>query len=73
MRVAFGEERPAIELRQVLLDHATPQVGDLDLVDAVAESALEAVAVKQREEELEVLFLAVVPFRPVPRVFSTAA
>ena len=57
---ALGEERPAVELEQVLLHHAAHQVGDLDLVHAVAELALEAVAVEQRQEELEVLFLAVV-------------
>ena len=57
---AFGEQGPAVELEQVLLHHAPHQVGDVDLVDAVAEAALKAVAVEQGEEELEVLFLAVV-------------
>jgi hypothetical protein len=57
---ALREERPAVELEQALLDHAAHEVGGLDLVDAVAEPALEAVAVEQGEEELEVFFLAVV-------------
>ena len=57
---ALGEERPAVELEQVLLHHAAHQVGDLDLVRAIAKFALEAVAVEQCHEELEVLFLAVV-------------
>ena len=51
--------RPS-NLSRFSFDHAAHQVGDVDLVDAVAEAALEAVAVEQGEEELEVLFLAVV-------------
>ena len=57
---ALGEERRGVELEQVLLDHPAHQVRDVRRVDAVAEAALEAVAVEQRHEELEVLFLAVV-------------
>ena len=57
---AFGKQGPAVELEQALLHHAPHQVGDVDLVDAVAEAAFEAVAVEQGEEELEVLLLAVV-------------
>ncbi len=55
-----GKSGRAVELEQVLLHHAAHQVGHVDLVHAVAELALEAVAVEQRQEELEVLFLAVV-------------
>ena len=57
---ALGEERRAVELDQLLLHHAAHEVGGIDLVDAVAELAVEAVGVEQRQEELEVLFLAVV-------------
>ena len=57
---ALGEQRRAVELDEALLDHATHQVHHVDLVHAVAEAALEAVAVEQCEEELEVLLLAVV-------------
>ena len=55
-----GKSGVRVELEQVLLDHAAHQVGDVGRVHAVAEPALEAVAVEQRHEELEVLFLAVV-------------
>ena len=54
------KQRLAVELEQPLLDHAPHQVRDVGRVDAVAEAALEAVAVEQGEEELEVLLLAVV-------------
>src|SRR6185437_13129684 len=54
------EERPAIKLEQPLLHHSAHEVRDLHLVHTVAEAPLEAIAVEQREEELEVLFLAVV-------------
>ena len=57
---ALGEQRRAVELEQVLLDHPAHQVRDVRDVDAVAEAALEAVAIEQGHEELEVLFLAVV-------------
>ena len=57
---AFGEQGAAVELEELFLDHAAHEVGDVDLVDAVAEAALEAVAIQQGEEELEVGFLAVV-------------
>jgi hypothetical protein len=33
----LGEERPAVELEQVLPHHAAHEIGDLDLVHAVAE------------------------------------
>ena len=54
------KQRLAVELQQPLLDHAPHQVRDVGRVDPVAEAALEAVAVEQGEEELEVLLLAVV-------------
>jgi hypothetical protein len=57
---ALGEERRAVELEQALLDHPAHQVRDIGGVHAVAELALEAVAVEQRHEELEVFLLAVV-------------
>ena len=57
---ALGEQGFAVELEQVLLHHAPHQVRDIDLARALAEAALEAVAVEQGEEELEVLLLAVV-------------
>ena len=57
---ALGEERRAVELDQLLLHHAAHEVGGIDLVDAIAELAVEAVGVEQREEKLEVLLLAVV-------------
>ena len=60
VRLAFGEERRAVELDELLLHHPSHEIGRIDLVDAVAELAVEAVGVEQREEELEVLFLAVV-------------
>jgi hypothetical protein len=47
---ALGEERPAVKLQQVLFHPAAHQVGHLDLVNAVAELALEAVAVQQGHE-----------------------
>ena len=56
----LGEQRRAVELEQLLLDQPAHQVGGIDGVDAVAELALEAVAVEQRHEKLEVLLLAVV-------------
>ena len=57
---ALREERCPVELEQALLRHPAHEVGDVDCVRAVAEPALEPVAVQQRHEELEVLFLAVV-------------
>ncbi len=57
---ALREERCAVELDQLLLHHAAHEVGAIHLVDAVAKLAVEAVGVEQREEQLEVLLLAVV-------------
>ena len=47
---ALGEQRAAVELQELFLDHAAHEVGDVDLMDAVAEAALEAVAIQQGEE-----------------------
>ena len=74
---ALGKERRAVELDQLLLHHAAHEVGGIHLVDAVAELAVEAVGVEQRQEELEVLFLAVVRRgghqQQVPRVLRRAS
>ena len=55
-----GKQRRAVELQQIFLHHAAHQVRDVGRVHAVAEVALETVAIEQRHEELEVLLLAVV-------------
>ena len=60
---ALGKQRPAVELQQPFLDHAPHEVRDVRGVHAVPEAALEAVAVEQGQEELEVLLLAVVRCR----------
>ena len=57
---AFWEERSTIELQQLFLDHTTHHVGDIDLMCAFSEFAVEAVTIQQREPDLEVFFLAVV-------------
>ena len=44
----------------MFFDQPAHQVGGVDLVDAVAEPAFEAVPVQQRHEELKVGLLAVV-------------
>ena len=54
------EQRRAVELEQLLLDQPAHHVGGIDGVDAIAELALEAVAVEQGHEKLEVLLFAVV-------------
>jgi hypothetical protein len=56
----LGEQRLAVEPQQLLLDQPAHQVRGVGLVDPVAELALEAVAVEQRHEQLEVGLLAVV-------------
>jgi len=60
---ALGEERRPIELEELFLDQPAHQVGGVDVVDATAEPAFEAVPVQQRHEELEVLRLATVRCR----------
>ena len=60
VRPAFGKERRAVEPHHLLFHHAAHQVRCIYLVDAIAELAVEAIGVQQRQEELEVLFLAVV-------------
>ena len=57
---ALGEEGRAVELEQALLDHAAHEIGDVGGMDAIAEAALEAVAIQQGHEELKVRLLAVV-------------
>ena len=47
---AFGEQRCAVELEQLLLDQPAHEVGSIGGVDAVAELSLEAVAVEQGHE-----------------------
>ena len=56
----LGEQRLALEREQVLLDHAAHHARRVGGVDLRLVLALEAVAVEQREEELEVLLLAAV-------------
>ena len=56
----LGEQRLALEREQVLLDHAAHHTRGVGGVHLLLVLALEAVAVQQREEELEVLFLAAV-------------
>ena len=59
---ALGEKRGAVELDQLLFDHAAHEVGRVDLVRAifVTVAPVEAVGVEEREEELKVLVFAVV-------------
>ena len=56
----LGEQRRAVEAVQLLLGQPPHHVGDVGLVDALAEPALETVGVEQAHEELEVRLLAVV-------------
>ena len=56
----LGEKGRAVELEQLLFDHAAHQVGDIDVVNAIAVLALKTIAVQQRHEKLEVLLFAVV-------------
>ena len=60
VRDALRKKRLAVELEQVLLHHAPHEVGDVGDMHAVAKTPLEAVAVDERHEELEVLLLPVV-------------
>ncbi|MCY1454494.1 hypothetical protein D9M71_715640 [compost metagenome] len=57
---ALGKQLSAIEFEQLFLDHTTHQVGDIDLVCTLAEFAIEAVPIKQRQPNLEVFFLTIV-------------
>ena len=54
------EQLGAVELEQLFLHQAPHQVGHVHARGALAELAVEAVAIQQRHEQLEVLFLAVV-------------
>ena len=55
-----GKRGVLSNLSSFSFDHAAHEVGDIDVVYAVAELALEAVAVEQGHEELEVFLFAVV-------------
>ena len=57
---AFREQRGAVELEQLFLDHAAHQIGNVGRMHAIAVASLEAVAIQQRHEQLKVGFLAVV-------------
>ena len=59
----FREQRCGIELEQPLLHHPAHKVRDIGRMHAITEAALEAVAVQQGHEQLEVLFLAIVRSR----------
>ena len=59
-RPPLGEQRPTIELEQFLLGQPPHHVFGVGIVDTVAEPALEPIAIEERHEELEILFLAVV-------------
>ena len=54
------EEWPPVEFEQLLFDHPSHEVGNLNLVNAIPELALKAVAIEKGKEELEVFLLAVV-------------
>jgi len=57
---SLREQRAAIELEQVLLDHAAHQVACINRVNPITEFALKPVAVQQGHEQLEILFLPIV-------------
>ena len=57
---AFREEECAIKSHEFFFDHAAHDIGDFDFVNTVAEFSIEAVGIKEGEEELEVGFFAVV-------------
>ena len=56
--LAFGEQRLALEGEQVFLHHSAHQTVGVGAVHALPVLALEPVAIQQRHEQLEVLFLA---------------
>ncbi len=56
----FREERRVVELDEFFLDHPPHQIGNIDLVDAVAEFAIEPIRIQQRQKELKIFFFAVV-------------
>jgi hypothetical protein len=57
---ALGEEGSPIEIDELLFKHPAHEVGDIDLAGAVAVAAVEAVGIKEGEEELEILLFAAV-------------
>src|SRR5439155_10796164 len=50
----------SVEFKQVLFDHPAHEVGNICRMRPVTKASFEAVAVKQRHEELEVSLLAIV-------------
>ncbi len=60
---ALRKQRPAVEGLELLLGQAAQHVADVGGVHALAKAALEAVAVEQRHEQLEVGLLAAVRSR----------
>ena len=60
MRAALREELAPVEGVEILLDEPAHQVGGVGGVDSLAVAALEAVAVEERHEELEVVLVPVV-------------
>ncbi len=56
---ALGEQRSAVKLKQLFLDHATHHVGYIHLVRAFTELAVKTIPIKQGQPDLEVCFFAV--------------
>jgi hypothetical protein len=54
------EERAAVEGEQLLLGEPAHHIGGVRLVHTVAETALEAVGVEERHEQLKVRLMAIV-------------
>ena len=57
---AFREQRRPIKPHQFLLHHPPHQVGHIHLMHSIPELAIEAIRVQQRQEQLKILFLAIV-------------
>jgi hypothetical protein len=60
---AFGKKGPTVKLQKSLLNHSAHEIGDVDLVNTVAKTALEAITIEKREEQLEIRFFAVMRSR----------
>ena len=60
---ALGEQRCAIELEQVFLNHPAHQVRNIGSVHAIPVAALKAITIQQRHEQLKVGFLPVMRSR----------
>jgi hypothetical protein len=54
------KQRRPVEFQQILLHHPAHQIGHLDLGYTVTETALEAIAIEQRQEKLEILLFPIV-------------